>query len=247
MIKKSLQTLFICATHGNEEFSIPVLKKIEKKYSKEKYNYDWIIGNPKALEKGTRFIDIDLNRNAPGKLNSKNYEEHRAAEIINIAKKFDLVIDIHGAKSDCGVCTIISKPSLQNIFLASQFNCNNNVIWSSPSSNIKGPLNQHVGKPSFELECGPKNKKEIADELYVVISNFLERQNKLMLPSSKRKWFTVSSKLNKSDYHNQGHFNDFVEYQTKTGEIIPFLSQNTYDDGTFYSLTKIEFDKLFER
>lgn len=247
MKRKLLQTLFICATHGDEEFSIPVLEKIEKKYSKEEYNYDWIIGNPKALKKNIRFIDVDLNRNAPGILNSKIYEEHRAAEILNIAAKFDLVVDIHGAKSECGICTIVSNPYLENLLLASQFNCKYNVIWNSPSSDLKGPLNQHIGKPAFELECGPKNQKKIADKLYEVISNYLQNKCSINLPNKENKWFAVSSKLNKSDYDNATDLKDFMQYKFNDYTITPFLSQNTYSDGTFYSLDEIKFQQLFRR
>lgn len=247
MKKNPLQTLFICATHGDEQFSIPVMENIERKYSKNKYNYDWIIGNPKALKKEVRFIDVDLNRNAPGSLSSHLYEEHRAAEIVNIAGNFDIVIDIHGAKSDCGICTIVSKPSLENLLLATQLNCENNVIWNSISSRKIGPLNQHIGKPSIELECGPKDSRIIADKLYRIISDYLEKKNSLILPNNKHKWFTVSSKLNKTDHDNKVQTIDFKQYQSEFGTITPFLSQNTYSDGTFYSLTEIKFDKIFEK
>ena len=39
------------ATHGNEEFSIPVVKKLAKKFK-----FDWIISNPKALRQNKRFV-----------------------------------------------------------------------------------------------------------------------------------------------------------------------------------------------
>lgn len=247
MKKTVLKTLFICATHGDEDFSIPVMEEIEKRYSKNKYNYDWIVGNPKALQKKVRFIDVDLNRNAPGDLGSSSYEEHRAAEIIRIAENFDLVIDIHGAKSDCGVCTIVSRPSLQNLLLATQLNCKNNVIWNSISSKHTGPLNQHIGKPAIELECGPKNSKTIYKILHQVISEYLEKQNNLVLPNKNNKWFSVTSKLSKKDYEKDELIIDFKKCKSKSGSFIPFLSQNTYKDGSFYSLTEIKFDQLFER
>lgn len=41
-----MNLLFIAASHGDEGFSIPVLEKLEKNVPKEKYGYDWIIGNP---------------------------------------------------------------------------------------------------------------------------------------------------------------------------------------------------------
>jgi len=239
-----MKTLFIVATHGNEGFSIPVLKSIEKKFPKQKFHYDWVIGNPVALKKNTRFIDVDLNRNAPGKLNSKNYEERRAHELIALAKKFDAVVDIHGAMSNCGICTIISKPSLENILLASQLNCKNNVIWNSASSQKKGPLNQHIGRPSVELECGPKQSPETAKALYDLISKFLQNNKNIIWPTKLNSWYYVDKKLNKKEFELKT-IKDFSEHKSKKEKIIPFLSQNTYVDGSFYSLSKIKFDQLF--
>lgn len=241
-----MKTLFILATHGDEGFSIPVFEKLVSQYPKEKFNYDWVIGNPKALAKKTRFVDVDLNRNAPGSPNSDKYEEQRAAELIALAKNFDVVVDIHGAKSNCGICTIVSLPILNNLLLATQFNCQNNIIWNSGLSKEKGPINQHIGKPSIELECGPKDEKNIQDELYSVISEYLDHQGIVQFMERKN-WFTVAQKLNKTDFVNFEKWDDFGRYTVNETTIVPFLSKNTYADGSFYQLQEIEFGKLFER
>lgn len=45
MKNSNKKILFIVATHGDESFSIGVLKNIEKKFSKKKYGFDWVIGD----------------------------------------------------------------------------------------------------------------------------------------------------------------------------------------------------------
>lgn len=240
-----MKVLFILATHGNEGFSIPVFQKLEKALPKDIYNYEWIIGNPKALDKKVRFIDADLNRVAPGKRDSKKYEEARAAEIIEIAKSFDAVVDIHGAISNCGICSIISLPTIENLFLASQFECQNNVIWNSKSSKAHGPINQHVGKPAFELECGPKDDQDIADKLYQIISDFLENKQSTIFVANRLNWYTVIGKKDKNDFANNA-LSDFIP-ASNNQSIVPFLSKNSYPDGSFYILEKIDFTRLFQR
>lgn len=230
-----MKTLFILATHGTEGFSIPVFEKLEQAFPKRDFHYDWLIGNPEALKQGVRFIDVDMNRNAPGSPNSEQYEERRAAELVQIAKEYDAVVDIHGTASDCGVCTIISLPTLGNLSLAAQFQCANNVIWSSPRSSEKGPINQHIGVPAIELECGPKDEAAIHQELYRVVAQYLERRGKLAL-NIEGNWYRVVGKRKKAEFPNVESWVDFTPYATQHGEVTPFLARNTYKDGTFNQL-----------
>src|SRR5574344_1930263 len=97
--KNMLRILFITATHGNEQDGVKVMQQLEKELPKDKYGYDWIIGNEKAYQKNVRYIDQDLNRSAPGDSSSPVYEVRRAAELVKIANSYDVVIDIHGTKT----------------------------------------------------------------------------------------------------------------------------------------------------
>lgn len=238
-----MKVLFIVATHGNEGFSIPVFERLEKEFPREKYEYDWIIGNPRAQEKNIRFIDVDMNRNAPGDIHASSYEEKRVAEIIQQAQAYDAVIDVHGAVSNCGVSTIVSYPTVDNFVLANQVGCSNNVIWNSKRSLEKGPINQHVGKPAIELECGPKEDPAIGDALYETVAHFLKVKNTIVFRGDTLNWYEVIGKRNKSEYLNV-ELEDF-EMTVGTESITPFLSSNTYPEGSFYILQKIDFTTLF--
>ena len=233
--------LFIAATHDNEGFSIEVLKKLEQKYSKEEYNYDWIIGNPEALKKNTRFIDVDLNRVAPGNQASNVYEEKRAADVIEICNKYDFVIDIHGSNSNCGICTIISYPNPSNISLAKLVGLEHNVIWYSEESSVKGPINQHVNSSSLELECGPKNDPKIAVELYSVLENIIINTNRTdpFRTTNNQEFYEVYDKEKEVDVKA-----DFVLVRNKDEEYFPFLSNNSYKNISHYKMKKIDINTI---
>jgi len=61
--------LFIVATHGDEKIGVEVIERLRTK--KLDRFFDYLVANPKALEKNTRFIDVDLNRSYPGVRNSR--------------------------------------------------------------------------------------------------------------------------------------------------------------------------------
>ena len=239
--------LFIVATHGNEDFSIEVLKKLENVCPKNEYGYDWIIGNPRAQEKSVRYIEKDLNRSAPGDITSDIYEEKRAAEIIEISKNYDCIIDVHGTKSDLGIITIIPYPTLQNLLLASLFSIKKNVIWYAKSSLKQGSLVQFVDKPAIEIECGPKNDKKIQEDLYIILEKFLTEIKETISLSvlrtiEKKNFYHVYDKL--LGEHNSS-LQDFKKTTINKETFYPFLSGNEYKGITCYKMKKIEFENLF--
>lgn len=165
--------LFVAGTHGDEGFGVEVMKAIEQTYDPDIYGYDWIVGNPNALAIGARYTDTDLNRSAPGDAQSAAYEERRAAEIIELSKRYDMMIDLHGTVANCGIVNIIAKPSPENIALARALPVARNVIWYSAASELHGPLAQHVKCSAIELECGPKSDLAVQRELEILIGRII--------------------------------------------------------------------------
>lgn len=237
MSRKKL--LFIAATHGNEEFSVPVFERLEKKFDKIKYSYDWIIGNPRAYEEKVRFIDTDLNRAAPGNLESSLYEERRVAELLEIAKDYDQVIDIHGSLSDCGVTTLIPNPTAENLELAKLFGLQNNIIWkSSDKSRVTGPIVQFIEGPAIELECGPKQDERIALELEQVLERFITGDYAAE-PVNSVDFYEVYGKIFSKDAINPPMFVDFARTVYNNETFYPYLAKNTYKDILCYKMKKL--------
>lgn len=243
--KKRNKILFIIATHGNEGYSFEIFQKLEKKYPKNKYNYDWIIGNELAYQKNVRYIDQDLNRSAPGDITSNNYELKRAAEIMEITNKFDIIIDIHGAISKLGLVTIIPKPSFENLVLASLLPIKKNLIWAAKESEKNGPLVQYISKPGIEIECGPLDSKSLKKRLTTVLFNIVEKNfnqdlSYFMEIVKTKQFYQVYGLIKGANKV----FNDFKKTTFKKETFYPLLS-GQYEGIDCYKMKKVDFNSLF--
>jgi len=216
--------LILSATHGDEDFSIPIINKL-----KQTFKFDWIISNPRALKLNKRFYQSDLNRSGPGNLSSKKYEVRRAFELINIAKKYDYVIDIHGTLSNTGVFIILPDPNWENIELAKKFDIKNIVLW--PSLKPTGPLTQFIPN-SLEIECGPKNLPKTARELENVLKKFLKQKPR----KTSQNFYIVTGKV-KTAQNNK--LKSFKPTRINDQTIIP-LMPGQYQGFSSYCLQKLK-------
>jgi predicted deacylase len=98
---KQYKFLIIGGLHGNEPLGVELVKKIQQLKIP---NIKAIYGNPEAIIQNKRFLDQDLNRVFPGKVDG-NLEQKRAFEITQICKNYDFVLDFHNThcpNNDCG-------------------------------------------------------------------------------------------------------------------------------------------------
>lgn len=234
------KVLFILATHGDEYFSIEVFNKIGKYFPKDKYGYEWIIGNEIALKEKIRLTQSDLNRSAPGNLQSNIYEEKRAAEIMQMSKKYTCIIDIHGSVSQSGIVTIIPKPTIENIILAGLLPIKRNVIWYTKESLRKGPIVQFCKCPAIEIECGPKNSKDIQKKLFKIIEQILCNSKNISFKNMadnivKKNFYKIYGKQNM----DKNIYKDFQKIEVNGEQFIPFLA-NQYEKVACYKMKKID-------
>ena len=68
--------LIVSGTHGNEINPVWAVKQFNRKENRlnNGIEYEYIIGNPVAYEKGCRYIDVDLNRSFK---ESENFDQHK--------------------------------------------------------------------------------------------------------------------------------------------------------------------------
>lgn len=104
----------IYGIHPDEEKSLTFYKNLQGTLSKSKSMVsglvEVIIGNELAYQQGgLRYSKdgVNLNLAFPGNPDSPIYEERRATELVEWAKKFDLVLDIHGTPLDNSDCLIV--------------------------------------------------------------------------------------------------------------------------------------------
>lgn len=93
-------------THGDEEVGGYVFLKAEGLFNPHKHVIEAHVANLQASERHVRFIDADLNRVFPGKIDG-NYEERLAYELTPRLKEYDIVIDIHSTKTEDDINTAI--------------------------------------------------------------------------------------------------------------------------------------------
>jgi hypothetical protein len=109
-----MKVLVIGGMHGNEPLGLEMVRLLQNRSVK---NIDAIWGNEEAIAANCRFIKTDLNRSFPGNLDSDDYETHRAAELIDICQKYDVVLDFHNTScpdNDCGFVGQAANPELFN-------------------------------------------------------------------------------------------------------------------------------------
>ncbi|NQV12569.1 succinylglutamate desuccinylase/aspartoacylase family protein [Candidatus Uhrbacteria bacterium] len=162
-------TLFIGATHGNEPIGVRALERL----SKSRQDFDWIIGNPKAYELNERSFEGDLNRSAPGDMDSTQFASRRAAEIIEKSQNYKYTIDLHGSAKQVGVFIIITNLTRENIELAVMLDIDRIVYWPAVSPELNGPMSEFF-PCGLEIECGPKDDPAVQSELENKIERFLD-------------------------------------------------------------------------
>lgn len=187
--------LLIAATHGDEKIGVEVIKRLKTK--KLNRFFDYLIANPRALLKNTRFIDTDLNRSYPGVKNSKLYEKKLACENLQKVKKYQYIIDIHEASQGTDNFIIVPKKRLPKLFPTELINLEKVLLWPDP----KGPISQ-ILENAVELEFGMKNKKRgkviSAAESIIreLIENIYQKNDKRI----KQKLYYVYGKLTKKEF-----------------------------------------------
>lgn len=221
--------LFIGGTHGDEPIGVEALQTLEK----ERSDFDWIIGNPKALERNTREFEGDLNRSAPGNLNADTYASRRASEIMQIAKKYEGVIDLHGAQGETGIFIIITNPSPSNFALAARLDIQRIVVWPSYSPELVGPLSENVAC-GLEIECGKKDDPDINKQLLSILKRFLNQET--ASPLEEREIYEVYDALEEKP---ETQLEEFKETTVNNETFFPLLI-GSYSKPICYKMRKYE-------
>ncbi|PIR92712.1 hypothetical protein COU01_00365 [Candidatus Falkowbacteria bacterium CG10_big_fil_rev_8_21_14_0_10_44_15] len=201
------KVLFIAGTHGDETIGTALLKKISKQRDIAAL-YDSVIGNPRACVQNKRFIEADLNRVAPGDVNSPIYEVSRASELVEMFKNFEYIIDFHETKANDRIVIIIPRFCRESLALALAIDISTILIWPPAlPGTAAGPLTQYAPF-GIEIECGTKNSfNKTLIKLEKIVKKFLENKivrvrDNLALPLDvikKKKFYLVYGKINPNE------------------------------------------------
>lgn len=110
-----MKILVIGGMHGNETLGLEVVKLFQ---SEPVLAVDTLLANEQAIEANSRYVGQDLNRSFPGDSTSMEYEPRRAAEILERARKYDVVLDFHNTycpENDCGFVGDTANDNLTDV------------------------------------------------------------------------------------------------------------------------------------
>jgi len=155
----------ICCLHGNERYGFEV--------SKNQSFFPFFLSNKKAFIENKRFIDTDLNRCFPGKLEG-NYEEKLAYNLIKKIKYFYYILDLHSSSNYCPMFGIITKPNNEKIEFARLLGLKKLVIM--PEFFASGKALIDFVDCGISIEVGPHNREENVKEANLLIKNILENK-----------------------------------------------------------------------
>lgn len=166
--------------HGNEKAGVQIIEKLKKTLGEEQINGEiyLIIGNPRAILKGERFINYDLNRLFGGDFPNSNYEEKRAFQIAQFLAKADYFLDIHSTTKK-SIPFVYCKNTVEHLVLAKNFGTKYVV---SPSLTFKKTgadvcadnFVDRAGGIGITYECGWNDDNCIFDEAFSMTKQFLK-------------------------------------------------------------------------
>lgn len=110
-----MKVLVIGGMHGNEPLGLEVVNLFKVKPTT---NVDAVIANQQAVERSYRFVGQDLNRSFPGNSKSKEYEPRQAAQLLQLTKKYDLVLDFHNTHCPENDCGFAGENATQSLYAA---------------------------------------------------------------------------------------------------------------------------------
>jgi succinylglutamate desuccinylase len=199
MQKRKLNRVLIAgATHGNELIGAFLIKKFEQfpqLISRSNFETQILLSNPEAFAKGTRYIDVDLNRSFNQQTLEKErtaYEHLRAREIEEMfgskgTTPADLIVDLHSTTANMGLTLIIDTDDAFTLRLVAYLNSINSsikVYYSANSGRGQDSL-RSLGKFGLGIEVGPIAQGILVAETFLEtealiysILNYLEQINR---------------------------------------------------------------------
>lgn len=202
----------VTAVHGNE--IMPTLALASQGIAQ-------VVANPRALARGLRYLEKDLN--ASFGTEGDSHEEKRARELMMTLDKKKLVVDFHTFSCESEPFVIIVDPAM--LPLASSLGIKRVVYMKHNIKAGHALINYHKG---VSVEVGEHgDHKSFATTLKIVRK--LEKDG---MKPGKVRVYEVFGRIEK-----QGEYTNFVEHDG----IVPVLyGERAYPDQGFYGLAARE-------
>ena len=203
---------FVTAVHGNEIMPTLALASIGEPQ---------IVANPRALARGVRLTESDLNASF-GK-SGNTYEEKRARELDVIIDSETVVVDFHSFSVESEPFVIVVDLSM--VPLASSLGVKHVVYMKH---NIKGGhalINHHKG---VSVEVGEHGDPKSFDMTLQIVKNL----KKDGINPAKVKVYEVYGRIEEKG--------EYINFKEKNGIIPVLYGERAYDGLGFYGLAARE-------
>lgn len=161
----------VAGVHGDEPAGVRAVKEFVEWIDSGRVSVErpvqFVVVNEKALEKGVRFVDVDMNRVFPGG-ESEKYEERVAADVVSVVSG-TMVFDIHSTVSVDGVFGVV--PSMGEVFEYRDVLSGLGVGEVAVLSEFDATLSDAVG--GVGIEVGPVGTDKAFEYALPVVWRFL--------------------------------------------------------------------------
>ncbi len=218
--------LFIACTHGDEQVGKWLWNNNPQGYN-SLYQWQVIIGNPKAMKLGVRYTQSDLNRSFNRK-ESETYEEKRAKELTPIIQSYEVLYDIHQAfvSDNMKDCIFVNKLDTNTLQAIEPLSAPYVVLDDNPEYN--GHFATSVAKVGITIEYTKSGDyKEETDRLKKDIDNILGNKKE----KNKKVFMRTYKAIPRDKKYNSLDLNNFKPLQFKEKKIL-----GIHEEGVFYPI-----------
>lgn len=227
------------STHGDEPLGHYVFTQYPMGES-EFFRYASMIANPEALSLHVRGVEGDLNRSYPGDPHG-NYEERRAAQILPIVQKYDIVLDIHQAFAHMPDILIVKEWNETIADIAQYFATPHVVEFSKGQGSYSGLMLSYI-ENGIALEYGYAYQySEACERITADLDNLFYRQQTYPDKSHYRIVGDISL-----EYRGTTELQNLVEITAEQKDVLDLEGDNLfpifidgYDDKWAVVLEKI--------
>jgi succinylglutamate desuccinylase len=218
--------LFIACTHGDEQVGKWLWNNNPQGYNSF-YQWQVIIGNPKAMKLGVRYTESDLNRSF-NKKETTSYEEKRARELTPIIQKYDVLYDIHQTfiADHMNDCIFVNKLDTDTLKAIEPLSAQYVVLDDNPEYN--GHFATSVAKVGITIEYTKSgNYKEETGRLKKDIDSILASKKK----KNKKVFMRTYKAIPRDKKYNSLDLNNFKPLRPHEKKILEIN-----EDGEFYPI-----------
>ncbi|XP_015240364.1 PREDICTED: N-acyl-aromatic-L-amino acid amidohydrolase (carboxylate-forming) B-like [Cyprinodon variegatus] len=188
-----ISSVAVCGgTHGNELTGVYIVREMQKQKLEKvgSVSITPVLTNPKALDVGRRYTEMDLNRCFTDALlsspitESTPYELRRAQELNaqlgpkGSAEAVDLLIDLHNTTANMGLCLIFYSIDWITLHIYKYLQ---NKMSSIPVRAIQVAVPasdayslESVGKHGFAIEVGPQPNGVLRADIFNMVKEAVE-------------------------------------------------------------------------